>query len=181
MLYFQAQNHAELLTLQSHAHSHLWMQCFDLMVLSHARLYLHARIPFFSPCLKPNITEPCILTYLSMVLCMHCIILFLCTVVSKLCTDAIIGAFLLYSSLKRQHMLWLSAYSTVTAPSFILNKFSSLNGTFIHVETPKVYSFLFLMVQRYVSAWPSFYTTVISNFVWSPKFKCKCSIYFFTT
>jgi hypothetical protein len=113
---------------------------------------------------KPKLTEPCISTFPWFCACiaLFCFCALLC---QKLCTDAIIGAFLGYSSLKRQHMLWLSAYSTVTAPSSMLNKLSSLNVTFLHVETPTVYSFLSLMVQRYVSAWPSFYTTVISNFV----------------
>jgi hypothetical protein len=85
---------------------------------------------------KTKLTEPSIRTFPWFCACiaLFCFCALWC---QKLCTDAISGAFLGYSSLKRQHILWLSAYSTVntliSAPSSMLNKFSSLNVTFLHL------------------------------------------------
>ncbi len=89
--------------------SNAMLRCNGIIACYYPRLYLLARIPCFSPCSKTQANRT-MHSYFSMVLCMHCVILFFVhCCVKNLCTDAIIDAFLGYSSLKRQHILWLSA------------------------------------------------------------------------
>jgi hypothetical protein len=98
-------------------HTHQNILYPNPMLLAHAKLHAQGSNCMSEPNAlvlvpKPKLTEPCIHTFPWFCACiaLFCFCALWC---QKLCTDAIIGAFLGYSSLKRQH-----AYSVAVSVQY---------------------------------------------------------------